>query len=400
MQTQNHIFEHLESLDKEQKIKFEEQLNSLNINQLNKIFDDTIKNSKKHEKREFYPPPKNTIIDIDIDIDINNQEYYERGLKLLSEGKCGVIILAGGSGSRLGFDLPKGFYICPGLEDNLFQIFFKRLQEKENLSNNKINIAIMTSDQTDNVTRETLKKCEYYGLDETQVHFFKQSSIPSFTTDGKIIIEDKGHVSMSPNGNGDIYLSFRSSGIYNKFLEKGIKYIQITNVDNILSKIADPTFFGLIDKENVDLAVKTINKKSDAESVGVFGIINNKLNVIEYSEIGEELAKKRNDENRRLYDCANIGIYVFNLLNLNNYIEKYNNSLEYHIARKKITCNLVPEKKIDGIKLELFIFDIFKYFDSYKIVKVKRDQEYSPIKNKFGDDSSETAVRDLLNIKL
>jgi UDP-N-acetylglucosamine/UDP-N-acetylgalactosamine diphosphorylase len=392
---QNHIFEHLQTLDEEQKINFEEQLNSINIETLNTIFDDTIKNSKKHEKREFYPPKSDSIMNIN-----NNQEYYERGLELLSEGKCGVIILAGGSGSRLGFDLPKGFYVCPGLEENLFQIFFKRLQEIEKLSNNKINLAIMTSDQTDKITKESLKKCGYYGLDETQIHFFKQSSIPSFTIDGKIIIEDKGNISMSPNGNGDIYLSFKSSGIYDKFLKKGIKYVQITNVDNILSKIADPTFFGLIDKENVDLAVKTINKKSDTESVGVFGIINNKLNVIEYSEIGEELAKKKNDNNERLYDCANIGIYVFNLQNLNKYIEQYKISPEYHIARKKITCNLVPEKKIDGIKLELFIFDIFKYIDSYKIIKVNRNQEYSPIKNKFGDDSPESAVRDLLNVQL
>lgn len=392
---QKHIFEHLETLNSKQKIKFREQINSINLEQLDQIFNNTINNNISNNTNKIFSPPNNDSI-IDMNSNPNNINYHIRGLDLLSKGKCGVIILAGGSGSRLGFDLPKGFYVCSGLEENLFQIFFKRLQCVEKLSNTKINLAIMTSDQTDKTTRNMLENNGFYGLDKSQIHFFKQSSIPSFTLDGQIILEDIGKISMSPNGNGDVYSSFVKSGVYNSFLEKGIKYVQIINVDNILSKIADPSFFGLIDVENVDLAIKTIDKISDTESVGVFGIIDGKLNVIEYSEIGEELAKKKNANNERLYNCANIGIYIFNLQNLNKYISQYENSCEYHIAKKKITCNFIPEKKIDGIKLELFIFDIFKFIDSYKIIKVNRKDEYSPVKNKSGNDSPETAVKDLI----
>jgi UDP-N-acetylglucosamine pyrophosphorylase len=394
METQNHIFEHMQNLSGNLKNNFEKQVNSLNIKQLNEIFSNTI--NKISEKKNFFPPNKQTIIDLTT----NKYKYYDKGINLINKGMCGIIILAGGSGSRLGFDLPKGFYVCPGLTENLFQIYFKRLQNIENISNTKIKIAIMTSDQTDEITKNILQNNNYYGLDESQIYFFKQSSIPSFTTDGKIIIEDNGIISMSPNGNGDVYFSFKKSGIFDEFLKCGIKYIQISNIDNILSNIADPAFFGLIDDENTDLAVKTINKLSDYESVGVFGLIDNKLNVIEYSEIGKELAEKKNSDNERLYNCANIGLYVFNLQNLNKYIEEYEKNIEYHIANKKIKCNLVAEKKVDGIKLELFIFDIFKYVKSYKLVKVLRSQEYSPIKNKNGLDSPETAVQDLIRTRL
>jgi UDP-N-acetylglucosamine pyrophosphorylase len=196
-------------------------------------------------------------------------------------------------------------------------------------------------------------------------------------------------MALSANGNGDIYESLISSGVYNKLLLRGVEYLQVVSVDNILSKISDPTFFGLVKTNNVDLGVKVISKKHDFENVGVFCEINDKLDVIEYSEIGEKMASQKDDNNERIYDCANISSYIFNLKAMHDCAIKY--KLDYHIARKNIKTDLGAVK---GIKLELFIFDLFRYFNTYVIAKVERKYEFSPIKNKVGEDSPETAIRD------
>ena len=350
---------------------------------LTNFFNDAVEKEKNILKRCFQPP-KNII-----NFDIHNEQYYQCGINLIQSNKVAILILAGGSGTRLDFDLPKGMFVCDNINKSLFQIHIENLIKIQKANNAKIPLVIMTSDVTHDETISYFKNNNNFGVNSCDIYFFKQKSIPAFTYDGKIIMETETKMSLYANGNGDMYESLISSGVYNKLLSRGVKYLQVISVDNILSKIADPSFFGLIEVKNVKLGVKAIAKKHDFENVGVFCDVNNKLDVVEYSEIGEKSASQKDCNNNRIFDCANISSYIFNLDAMYDCTIK--NKLDYHIARKNIKTNYGT---VQGIKLELFIFDLFKYFDTYIIAKVDRKYEFIPIKNKVGEDSPNTAVED------
>jgi UDP-N-acetylglucosamine/UDP-N-acetylgalactosamine diphosphorylase len=353
----------------------------------NQIFKETMEHyEENHDSFSNISPINTKNI---FDLTENNKDYisvWNKGIDMISQNKTAVLIMAGGSGTRLGSSQPKGMYVCEGLQQSLFEIHILNLKNIQKKTQTQIPLIIMTSDQTNNPTQNYFGENNYFGLDKDNILFFCQSSIPTFTLDGEFIIESENKISMSANGNGDLYFSLIKSGIYDKLIKKNIEYLQIIAVDNILSKIADPAFFGLAG--NHDLAVKVISKNSDYESVGVFALLDGKLGVVEYSEIGKDLAELKNENGERVFDCANIGSHIFKLNKIKEKIEL--TKMYYHIAKKKIQSK---DGKIDGIKLELFIFDLFKEFDSYVIAKVKREEEYSPIKNALGDNSPETAVK-------
>jgi UDP-N-acetylglucosamine pyrophosphorylase len=352
------------------------------------IFWDTMLDKKKKKGGKLICPISQYIVDLTE----KNSEYtshWNKGIEFISQNKVAVMILAGGAGSRLGFKSPKGMYVCDGLTQSLFEIHIGNLIKIQNKTNSEIPLVIMTSDQTDEQTKKYFNDNNYFKLNKNNVYFFCQSSLPAFNLQGGIIMESKNKMSMSANGNGDMYYSLISSGVYDQLVDKGVEYLQVVTVDNILSKIADPAFFGLT--ENVDLSVKVMSKQFDHESVGVFVLFDFCLGVIEYSEMNKEMAEHKDDNGERVFDHANIGSYVFRLNKIKEYIDK--EKLPYHIARKKIDS---VNGKVDGIKLEMFMFDLFKHFDLYTIAKVNRHEEFSPIKNATGVDSPETAVRDFL----
>lgn len=339
---------------------------------------------EKNTKKQNFKQPKNIV-----NIKNCDNQYYECGINLIQSNKVAVLILAGGSGTRLGFDLPKGMFVCGDINKSLFQIHVENLIKIQKENNVKIPLIIMTSDVTHNETVLYFKSNNNFGINSCDLYFFKQNSIPALTYDGEIIMETETKMSLSANGNGDIYESLISSGVYDKLITQGVEYLQIVSIDNILSKISDPIFFGLVKMQNVELGVKAIAKKHDFENVGVFCEIDDKLNIIEYSEIGEKMASQKDDNNNRIFDCANISSYIIKLKAMYNCATKY--KIDYHIARKNIKTN---KEIVKGIKLELFIFDLFRYFNTYVIAKVDRNFEFSPIKNKIGEDSPETAIRD------
>lgn len=167
------------------------------------------------------------------------------------------------------------------------------------------------------------------------------------------------------------------------------------NIDNVLSTPIDYFFIGAIKKCNKDLIIKSIEKESSDDKIGVFGLINNGLGVIEYSEIGEELSNKKDKNQKYYFRYGNINSFIFNMRHIKIFMDQYWSSQLYHIAYKKIKCN---GNLIDGIKMELFIFDLFRYIDSYSIILVDKKKEFSPVKNKYGIDSPETAISDYINL--
>lgn len=304
-----------------------------------------------------------------------------------------VLILAGGLGTRLGSNVPKGMFLIEKLNKTLFQIHVEKLKQVSKYTNTVIPLIIMTSIDTHQQTVDYFEINNYFDLKKTDVYFFIQNSIPMYINNGdnngdnndNIIKTSDGTPILSPNGNGDMYYSLISSGVYDKLLDRGIEYLQVESVDNILCKIADPAFFDVA--KHVDLAIKVVSKEHDHEEVGVYAYVNNKLTVLEYTEISKELAEEKDNNGNRVYNCANIGSYVFRLCEIKKCIQ--NVKLPYHIAKKKING-------VSCIKHELFIFDLFKEFNKHAIIKVKREEEYSPIKNLTGNRSPETAYNDYI----
>lgn len=260
---------------------------------------------------------------------------------------------------------------------------------------------VMTSGPTRGATESFFKKNGFFGLDEKQVVFFEQGVLPAFTPQGKIILETKSSLSVAPDGNGGIYAALRNQGILNDLKKKGIPYIHVYCVDNCLVKIGDPTFIGFCVDKRVECGAKVVPKRSPEESVGIICLKNGKYSAVEYSEIDKESAYARGPDGTLVYNTGNIANHFFTLDFLDR-IKDFESELEYHVASKKIkhvdlnTGEVISPSSANGIKLELFIFDVFPFAKSMAVLEVERAEEFSPLKNANGADSPETSRADIM----
>lgn len=286
---------------------------------------------------------------------------------------------------------PKGMYNV-GLPSGktLFQIQAERLVRLQNLvkkrSGKDIAIPwyIMTSDgDIDSRTKGFFKQNNYFGLKESQIVFFLQGSLPSVTPDGKLLLEKKNKLVLSPNGNGDIWRALDSHNILKKWKDSGIKWICSYCVDNILVKMADPIFLGFCIENKLDIGAKVVPKLYPEERVGVLALKNNRYTVLEYSEIDEANRLARDSSGNLLYNASHL---VINNYSLDFIISSCNKDLPYHVAQKIIPYindqgNLITPTQNNGWKFELFAFDIFEYANKMLAFETKRNEEFSPLKN-------------------
>lgn len=387
--------------------------------------------------------------DIGVDAAIPQQELSTRGLEAVWRGELALLVLAGGSGTRLGYEHPKGMFVGSRLASraSLYEIQTSRVRALEVLSAvmagaadpkaesvGKVHLILMTSLQTDAETREYFRTNGYFGLQSAQVHFFLQSSMPCSSEDGAhILLESPTAVSMAPGGNAGVYQGLvraktslsgaeprldvsPASLLLRDFLQRqcGVKFVQIFTVDNILAKMGDPYFTGYACKFGCDVVVKATPKVSDHERVGVFAKRDGRWGVVEYTEIGNERAELRLlpdgrlasreslpdnaiQDSRRAFDAGNIAIFLFSVNFLLDVGERMDTYTYYHVAKKQIkswSCASSTVEVVPGVKLEAFIFDPFEFVDPSKlsILSVDRREEFFPIKNAVGQDSPETAV--------
>ncbi len=343
------------------------------------------------------------------------QKLFDAGLELISESKVGVLLLAGGQGTRLSATAPKGMFIIETLKSqkSLFQIQAEKLKKLIHLAEEKFHKKcilpwyIMTSPFTYDETKEYFEQNKYFGLDSSHVLFFNQDKMPCLTLDGKIILESKSKVASGPNGNGGVYQALERNGILDHMKQHGIEHIHSYCVDNILVKLADPVFIAHCALKKVDFGTKVLPKRDPHERVGVFAVRNNKYCVVEYSEITKEMAERRDSNNTLAFNAGNIANFYYHrdfLVDCANILKTYR---VFHVAKKQIPCadengHSVTPKDVNGVKLELFNFDICQFAKSVALFEVDRFSEFSPLKNKSGSpaDTPETCHRDLtlLNI--
>ena len=324
--------------------------------------------------------------------------YEEIGKEAIQKGKLAAVTMAGGQGTRLGHDGPKGTFDI-GLDSHkcLFELLCDGLKEAGNKYGVTIPWFIMTSKENNEQTIEFFKKNKYFGY-EKNVYFFVQGQLPMVDTEGKILIGENGLIKEAADGHGGVYESLVKSGMLDKMKELGIEWVFIGGVDNCLVKMVDPVLMGLAIYRGVTAAGKSVVKANPKEKVGAFCKKNGRPNVIEYSEISDEMAEARDPAGELLYGESHI---LCNLFNVSAIERMGTNPLPYHSAFKKATYidkdgnKVVPESP-NAYKFEAFLFDAFSDLDDMVVLRVKREEEFAPVKNATGVDSPETA-RELYN---
>ncbi|XP_032528285.2 UDP-N-acetylhexosamine pyrophosphorylase [Danaus plexippus] len=338
-------------------------------------------------------------------------EYENIGFQQISDDKVGVLLLAGGQATRLGFGYPKGMYDV-GLPSRktLFQIQAERILKVQQMAqqrtgkSGKVTWYIMTSEHTMGPTADFFKSHNYFGLDEDNIIFFNQGRLPCFDFNGKIFLDEKYHLSTAPDGNGGIYRALKTQGILDDIARRGVEHLHAHSVDNLLIKVADPVFIGYCKSKNADCAAKVVSKSSPSEAVGVVCRVNGYYKVVEYSELTEEAANRRNPDGRLTFSAGSICNHYFSAQFLQK-ICNYESKLKHHISNKKIPFInedgvRVKPSEPNGIKLEKFIFDVFEFAENFICLEVARDVEFSALKNSDSakKDCPSTAREDLLRL--
>lgn len=422
---QDHLFKLWDTISVEERAHLIEQLEALDIERVNRIYKKAMVAENEAANpaavsEPIEPLPKEateTVGSLEQD-----EQWRKVGLEAISRGQVGVLLLAGGQGTRLGSSAPKGCYdIGLPSHKSLFQYQAERIARLQIIAAKEfgkpadaviIPWYVMTSGPTRRETEEFFKKNAFFGLDPKNVIFFEQGTLPCLTLEGKVILETPSRIAVAPDGNGGLYAATRSPlsssdkshTVLSDLKRRNILYVHAYCVDNCLVRVADPVFLGYSIQKQADCAAKVVPKAHPTESVGVVARRGNKFSVVEYSEISKEQAERRDPLTGELaFRAGNIANHFYTAAFLDR-VESFEEELAFHVARKKIphvdleSGKSVKPTKPNGIKLEMFVFDVFPFTEHFAVLEVERKEEFSPLKNApgTGSDDPETSCRDLL----
>ena len=355
---------------------------------------DVLKNMEQRGKQ----PARGVFSPIDVlelpNIKQNEARFRKAGLDIIRSRKAAAVLLAGGMGTRLGSDNPKGMFDI-GLTRPvyIFQRLIENLLEVTNEAGNTIRLFIMTSEKNHDATVSFLKKKNFFGYPEEDVIFFEQDMAPACDYDGKVFLEEKDTIATSPNGNAGWYLSMRKAHLDQMLHEEGIEWLNIFSVDNVLQRIADPVFLGATALAEADSGAKVVRKAAPDEAVGVMCLEDGRPSIVEYYDLTDEMRDAVNEKGEPAYNFGVILNYLFYEPALARVVDR---RLPLHVVEKKIphvdeTGTPVKPDKPNGCKFEQLVLDMIHELDSCVVFEVVRERDFAPVKNKEGVDSVDTA---------
>lgn len=387
---QEHLFTHYETLSEEKKAQFAAQIEALDWGLLNALD----RKNTEEAKGKLEPLSAVTLQEIQE----NKAAYEEAGLAAIREGKVGAVLLAGGQGTRLGFDKPKGmFRIGISKDIYIFEMLIRNLLDVVEKAKVYIPLYIMTSDKNHEDTVRFFKEKNYFGYPEEFISFFMQDMAPSVDFNGKLLLEKEGALSLSPNGNGGWFTSMAKAGLLDKAKARGVEWLNVFAVDNVLQRIADPAFVGATIMSDCVSGAKVVRKADPEERVGVLCLEDGKPSIVEYYEMTDDMIHLKDKEGNLAYAFGVILNYLFRVDKLEHIM--YNN-MPVHVVEKKIPYinekneSIKPEEP-NGYKFEELILDMIHLLDNCLPYEVDREREFAPVKNKTGVDSVDSA-RELL----
>lgn len=328
-------------------------------------------------------------------------EARERGIERLRAGCVAVMVVAGGQGTRLGFEGPKGtFPIGPATGRSLFELQAQKIRAARRRYEVALPWYVMTSPATDDATRRFFAEHDYFGLPPEDVFFFCQGTAPVLDFEGRLLLEAPGRIAVSPDGHGGAFPALAASGALDDMERRGITTISYYQVDNPLARVVDPVFLGLHDLEGAEMSAKVVRKIDPMEKVGVVARIDGRVGVVEYTEIDDETRHRRDASGQLVYWAGSIAIHAIEVAFARRVAADAERLLPYHASAKKVPHidaegRPVQPEEPNAHKLERFLFDALPAAGRVAILEVERSEEYAPVKNAEGSDSPETARRAL-----
>lgn len=384
---QKHLLKFENELNEKEKQELYKQIENLDFSYLEELEKDQ---SIKHEPI-ITPIGALTIPEINK----RKDEFMKIGIKSLQNYEVGALILAGGMGTRLGSDNPKGMYNIGKTKDvYIFQRLIENILDVVRVTKTYVPLFIMTSDKNDDITRKFLEENNYFGYNKKFIRFFVQDMAPCCDLNGKVLLESKNKVATSPNGNGGWFTSLLNNQQSKQMLEDlNIKWINVFNVDNVLQRIADPVFVGATIHSCSEVGAKVVRKVDAHEKVGVICNKNGHPSVVEYIDLPEHMALETNSNGERIYD---FGVFMNYLFSVEMLYRIKNEKLPIHVVTKKVEYiddkgNLIKPETPNAHKFEMLCADLIELSRSCLVFESVREKEFAPIKNKTGVDSVESA---------
>jgi UDP-N-acetylglucosamine/UDP-N-acetylgalactosamine diphosphorylase len=397
---QEHILRFAERLDPAGRERLAGQLDALDLKLVARLADEYVRTKPPLalptdiQPVQAYPrvpdPDRRTLY----------RDAQARGEQLLKQGKVAAFLVAGGQGTRLGYDGPKGEYpVTPVKSKPLFQVFAEQLLAHSRDAGRSVPWYVMTSDANDAATREFFKRNAHFGYPPADVFFFQQGMMPAFSTDGRMLLGAADSLALSPDGHGGSLRALARSGALDDMKRRGVEHLSYFQVDNPLVHAIDPLFLGLHDLTGSEMSSKTVPKADALEKVGNFVVADGKVQVIEYSDLPESLARKTAPDGSLLFNAGSIAIHALRV----SFVERLNSGgslqLPWHRAEKKVPYvdergETVKPHEPNAVKLEQFVFDAIPLAANAIVYTTDRAEEFSPVKNAEGTDSPATSRRD------
>jgi UDP-N-acetylglucosamine/UDP-N-acetylgalactosamine diphosphorylase len=327
------------------------------------------------------------------------QAWRDAAHAALGAGRVGVVLVAGGMGTRLGWDAPKGtFPVGPVSQRCLFEVFAQQLRGIEHQVGHKLPWAIQTSRANHEATVAYFQARHHFGLTPSVISFFPQGELPAFRQDGQMALTEDGQLITLPDGHGGVYRALENTGTAAWLADCGVEHVFYFQVDNPLTELCEPEFLGAHLLSGSEMSTTVISKAAPEESLGVLAMVRGQLQVIEYTEMPRELASARDGAGELLLRAANTGIHAFSL----DFLRRVGRGphLPMHIATKPIPCGpaAAPESRMEpGYKLECFVFDALASAERSLVFEVPRQDFFAPVKSKTGAHSPEAARLALSN---
>ncbi len=394
---QDHLAAWLSKTSDESRKNLEAQLAEINWDELDGLIKNyVLKKPETAVPSDLTPAPFFPLVPADAKAAELYKKAEAEGAKLIAEGKVAALTVAGGQGTRLGYDGPKGTYpISPVKNKTFFQYFAESLIGTGAKYGRKLSWYIMTSVLNDQVTKDFFKKNNFFGLEESQVFFFTQGTMPAIGLDGKLLLGAEDSLALAPNGHGGTLLALKKSGALAKMKADGVEYLSYFQIDNPIVPVMSPLFVGIHAFEKSEISSRMLSKTGPFEKLGNFCMSAGRMIIIEYSDMPNNLAEKTNADGSLQFIAGSPAIHVISRSFVERLTADGKLNMPWHRADKKVPFvdengNKVSPEKINAVKLESFIFDALPLATKAVILEAAREDEFAPTKNPTGVDSVES----------
>lgn len=394
---QEHVLAWWDRIDDAERSGLIEQLQAIDFALLKHLY--------AHGARSFALPPREKIVPAPVErLGSNREEERQLGSACLDRGTVAVLVVAGGQGSRLGFEHPKGMFpVGPVTGKSLFQIHAEKVLALRRRHHKPVPFLVMTSHATDDETRQFFAQHRSFGLPPEEVHFFRQGTMPALDlATGRLILEAPGRLFTSPNGHGGTLTGLADGGLLDRLRQQGIEQVFYFQVDNPLVKVADPVFLGHHLKARAEVSSKAVAKLGPTDKLGNLITVDDQCTIIEYIDLPEDLAKQTNADGHLHVWAGSPAIHIFSVEFLTR-VTQGDTRIPFHVAKKKVPYldeqgRLIQPARENALKFEMFVFDVLPMARRWTIVETTRAEEFEPLKNATGPDSPESVSLAQINL--